>query len=134
MHITNKIMRAILNYEKMLQNPSDSSIEELSALIDDNFYEIGQSGKTWNKGKVIEYFNQQRSSTKKPCVVTMEDENFVTVDKYVVLITYTFKQTDTSSNFSRSSRRSSLWKKQGERWVMLFHQGTPVVSIGEEEI
>ena len=134
MHITNKIMRVILNYEKMLQNPKDFSIEELRALIDDNFYEIGQSGKTWKKLQVIEYFNQQRSSTKNPCVATMENESFVAVDKSVVLITYTFKQTDTSSNFTRSSRRSSLWKKQGEKWVMLFHQGTPVVSIGEEEI
>lgn len=64
----------------------------------------------------------------------MENEDFITVDKSVVLITYTFKQTDTSSNFTRSSRRSSLWKKQRERWVMLFHQGAPVVSMSEEKI
>ena len=134
MCITNQTMREILNYEKMLQTPKNFSIEDLSMLIDENFYEVGQSGKSWNKEQIIEYFNQQISNTKNPCVVTMEDEKFVTVDKSIVLITYIFKQTDASSNFSSSSRRSSLWKKQGEKWVMLFHQGTPVVSMSEEEI
>lgn len=55
-------------------------------LLDDNSYEIGQSRKTWNKEQIIEYFNQKMSSNRKPCVVTMENENFVTVDKSVVSI------------------------------------------------
>ena len=126
MNISDQVKQKIIHYERMLQSPKDYDIEILNELLDDNFYEIGQSGKTWNKGQIIEYFNQQMLNTKKTCVVTMENESFLTVEKLVVLITYTFKQTDTSLNFSRSSRRSSLWKKQGESWVMVFHQGTRI--------
>lgn len=115
MNISDQVKQNIINYERMLQNPKDYDLETLSKLLDDNFYEIGQSGKTWKKGQIIEYFNQQMSNTKNSYVVTMENENFVTVDELVVFNTYTFKQIDASSNFSRSSRRSLLWKKQGDK-------------------
>jgi hypothetical protein len=40
-----------------------------------------------------------------------------------VLVTYFSRTTDEAG--SRAALRSSIWKRDGDRWQMLFHQGTP---------
>ena len=129
MKIDDKLKSEIINYEVMLQNLNDFSIAELSCLLDDDFSEIGQSGIVWNKEQVMNHFDNLKSGCENNNEIVMLDEQFKLISEEIILLTYKTKKTNLSTKFATYSLRSSLWKKQNDRWVMLFHQGTPVVTM-----
>lgn len=95
---------------------SRSSVDELLA---DDFTEIGRSGRLYDKEQLLGALAAESG------VLAVETADFsyreITMD--VVLLTYLSRTTDESG--TRSTLRSSLWKKTGDRWRMSFHQGTP---------
>lgn len=65
--------------------------------------------------------------------VKMESPQVKMVDKDAALITY--KSTGTESYKGEShtftSYQSTLWVKQGNKWMAVFHQTTPIIQEGE---
>jgi len=82
-------------------------------LLDDNFKEIGKSGR-------VIYKNDIENSTLHTFEYQISD--FVTekIQKGIVLVTYKlFNETD-----NVLTNRSTLWIRKNNQWKMRFHQGT----------
>ena len=96
-----------------------SSKHELDKLLADEFFEFGNSGNIWTKEAVIralksESFSRRSISGFKLTVLAPE----------VVLVTYHVHRVETRERPSADSLRSSIWKRIGAGWKMVFHQGT----------
>lgn len=91
----------------------------LHSWLADDFREIGQSGRLWEKSDIIAalVLSEQPPAS---AVVSERDERLISPD--TVLLTYRLAFGD------RSSRRSSLWRLEGGTMRCFFHQGTPFLS------
>jgi hypothetical protein len=120
----------------MLKSTLDSILEELSArepifhrrefgtrredllnLTADDFWEIGASGKTYGRDFVIETL-LERYKTSEPENWSCSDFSISEIGKDLYQLNYILQQP------SRRSRRTTLWRKTGGVWQIVFHQGT----------
>ena len=88
-----------------------SSTAQLNKLIADDFLEFGKSGKVYNKQDCIKPDENLRK-------FAVNDFKIKELSKDVMLATY--KTTEDGI----ASLRSSIWKRYGDEWKMIFHQGT----------
>jgi hypothetical protein len=98
-----------------------SSREAASQLLADEFIEFGSSGRVFDKPAIIA---SMINETSYPQIAVDE---FATRDlaRDVVLVTYIASRPETlAEGRPVRSLRSSIWKLFGDRWQMVFHQGT----------
>jgi hypothetical protein len=85
----------------------------LEALLDEDFVEIGASGRRWERDAII------ADLLESPAVdVTVANMAARIVANHVALVTY---ETETND---RRVLRSSWWRESGGHWRCFFHQGT----------
>ncbi len=104
----------IRELEERLTTPGvRSSAEALDLLVSDQFLEFGSSGQTYTKRDVIAQL------LAKPNVhIAVTDLRVLALSEDVALATYR----------TVGSLRSSVWRREGEHWRIIFHQGTPVTT------
>lgn len=94
--------------------------ERLAALLDEDFSEIGSSGQCYGRAAALAEIPLERAQ------LLIESEQFA-----VRLLAGGLAQVRYRSRYhvdgqaQRWVLRSSLWRWHGQRWRMLFHQGTP---------
>ena len=93
--------------------------EDASSLIADDFVEFGASGRVWTKAEVIAAMSQWQ-----PVERIVGDFKVLELSPSVCLVTY--KVIGTNRQPAPFSLRSSIWRSNGERWEIVFHQGTNV--------
>ena len=86
-----------------------SSAEALDGLIADEFIEFAASGQIYSKQDVL-----KQALSHPHVVVNVVDFRVVVISQGAVLATYK----------TQKSFRSSIWRLDGDRWRILFHQGT----------
>ncbi|WP_199621329.1 nuclear transport factor 2 family protein [Paenibacillus alkalitolerans] len=92
-------------------------VERMNDLLADDFYEIGSSGNTYTKQDQLD----AAASTQTPIKYTVTDFKIKELAPDVVMATYrTLRHHD-----MKYALRCSIWKKNSNKWQMLFHQGTP---------
>jgi hypothetical protein len=91
----------------------------LAELIADDFYEFGVSGTIWTKPAVIDALRDEAFSRRE-----ISDFKLTLLAEGVALVTYRGHRFATEQRPAADSLRSSIWKLHGDRWQMLFHQGT----------
>ncbi|MHC1748213.1 MAG: DUF4440 domain-containing protein [Cellulosilyticaceae bacterium] len=110
----------ILTLEERLLNPEvRCSKQKLEELLDEEFIEFCTSGNIYiyDKDKVID------TQTNLEVVNwRILDFKIKWISKECILATY--RLVKDSSAIKEYSLRSSIWKKQNNRWKMIFHQGT----------
>ncbi len=103
-----------LGAERHLLDPATrADAAALERLLHKDFVEIGRSGRVWSRAQMIE------ALIGDPGVPGIA-EGFA-VDELAygnALVTYTLD----------GVRRSSIWIRDGGRWQIRFHQGTPITS------
>jgi hypothetical protein len=105
---------ALLALEQRLLQPAlRQAPSELAVLLADGFVEIGASGTIFDKAQVI-----RALATESPRSFEFEDFRVVEVTADVMLATYR------ATSGQRTSLRSSLWRRDGGTWQLVFHQGT----------
>ncbi len=110
---------SIIALEKMLL---DSTIRKdptkLDFLLADDFVEFGTSGRVYDKKIIIERLSEEST-------VLVEAFNFkgISLSPDVVQLTFKTKRKNEDGSYS-ASLRCSIWKRNGNQWQMLFHQGT----------
>jgi len=90
-----------------------SSPEELDKILADDFWEIGSSGRMYDKKACLE---EGVVLTE----MTLHNYEIQPLAEGVVLATYFIE--DTTRN--RNTLRSSIWKFMDGRWQFYFHQAT----------
>jgi hypothetical protein len=104
----------IRELEDQLVTPAvRASPEALDRLVSDQFVEFGSSGRIYTKRDVIAQMLGAPNVT-----VGVTDFRVLAVSQDVALATYR----------TGGSLRSSVWRREGDYWRIVFHQGTPVVT------
>ncbi len=103
-----KLEKSLFKYECM----SDATY--LDKIIDDNFIEIGKSGKKYNKEDVI----NDLSITKEDRKITIYNFTCEKLSEDIYLIHYITKS-DKGNIY-----RTSIWRKEYDRVKIIFHQAS----------
>ena len=92
--------------------------KQVSALLAEDFREFGSSGRVWSRAAILDLLESEDGYTAP------QVEDFATqrLSPETVLATYR------TVRGGVSTLRSSIWVLRGERWQMLFHQGTRIPS------
>ena len=90
----------------------------LEQLLAPSFHEIGQSGRHWNRGEIIQKLVASPSGESQ--VITLDEQRAEWLGPGLILLTYRLGFGDSRS------RRSSIWKLVAGTPVIVFHQGTAV--------
>ena len=94
--------------------------EQLAALLDEDFSEIGSSGRCDGRDAALQEIPLERAQ------VLIESEQYA-----VWLLAEDLAQVRYRSRYHLDDQaqrwvlRSSLWRRHGQRWRVVFHQGTP---------
>lgn len=121
---TMEIKEIIFELENKLQQPDvRRSTGMLDEIISDDLVEFGSSGQVYSKSDVLK--NLPASSEIK---FTMTDFRINIISTDVVQSLFQTEKVDVQTSKTTKSLRSSLWKNEGGKWRMIFHQGTPLNS------
>ncbi len=96
--------------------------ENLFHLLGTSFFEIGCSGKVWQRPDAIKGLCSSIAPN-----INATDFSLHRITSEVALLTFKTTKIDENGN-SSLVLRSSIWKKNETGWQMIFHQGTKTSS------
>jgi hypothetical protein len=82
-------------------------------MADDDFWEIGASGQRYSRAHVLDVLEHRASD---PAGRTWKTRDFHCRELGLTC----------TEQGERLSRRSTIWRRSGGDWVIVFHQGTLV--------
>ncbi len=92
---------------------------DFEAMVEPDFWEVGASGRRYSREYVLDTLAERHS---RPHEDPWETRDFhcreLGPDTY--LVTYTLNQA------GRISRRATIWRRRGQEWRIVYHQGTLV--------
>jgi hypothetical protein len=97
-----------------------------STLIAEDFREFGASGRVYNKAQILEGLIQETMVE-----ISLDHMEVVELAPGLVLLTYRALKYFPESGARTRSLRSSIWRRGGEGWQVVFHQGTPLPKFDE---
>jgi len=91
-----------------------------------DFIEFGRSGRTYQRSEII-------NSPKRPINAVFPLQSFTVrpLSDNVALVTYNSQVAFHGQ--CEYGRRSSIWSRLGDGWVLRFHQGTPYDASSNEQ-
>jgi len=98
--------------KKLLSNRIRHSENDLNELIDEDFIEIGKSGKVYDKATAI----QALVSTPNESLNKFPDLIVNQLSSDTVLVTYKTEDGGVA--------RSSIWRSDNSKWKIIFHQAS----------
>jgi len=112
----------IISLEKALLDDSvRASQEQLDMLIHNDFVEFSQSGGKYGKKDVLDAFKGYKADGSEYKTGAFEVR---LLSEGLAQVTYETISIPKNDTLERKALRSSLWKKEGEQWQIIFHQGT----------
>jgi hypothetical protein len=122
------VLQELIQREPIFHHPEfGTSRRDFENMTDPAFWEVGASGRRYSREYVIDtvvkrYEDPQYRGIHSPPEDTWQTKDFhcleIAHDNY--LLTYTLVQGD------RITRRSTIWRRSGTGWKILYHQGTIV--------
>lgn len=97
-----------------------TSRPELDGMIDPDFWEVGASGKIYQRSFVIETLLERYQSGPEPHDWPCRDFKLTVLAEGLYLLSYVLEEP------GRISRRSTIWRWSGNGWKIVFHQGTVI--------
>lgn len=114
MRESSKVSKDLRALEERLLDPDvRRSASQVGKLLADDFVEFGSSGRVYDKSTMIEALRQDPGFDSPPTIIEFGARE---LSPAIVLVTYRIGETGTL--------RSSIWRSDGARWRMVFHQGT----------
>jgi hypothetical protein len=93
---------------------SDAAL--LDQYLADDFEEIGKSGRLWSRVEMISAMLDESDDE----TIRAEELTGRVISADLVLVRYV------SNSSTGVARRSSVWRREGRRWRVVFHQGTRI--------
>jgi hypothetical protein len=94
-----------------------TSREALLEMTTDDFWEVGASGKQYSREFVINFL-QERYAKSEPELWSTQDFYCQEIAEDNYLLTYTLCLN------SIHTQRATLWRRTGDGWKIIYHQGT----------
>ena len=100
--------------------PAGADRQAIGGILDDDFFEVGASGKVYRREFVIDVVEERYSTGVDPDDGAWDIDNLSTrvLSDDLRLVTYRL------SLAGRLSRRSTLWRRSLSGWQAIYHQGT----------
>jgi hypothetical protein len=116
------VLNELKKREPLFHRPEfGTTRRDFESMTVDEFWEVGASGRRYSRAYVLDVLEQRHS---QPFEDIWETRDFhclmIALDNY--LLTYTLYQG------SRVTRRSTIWRRCGSDWKIVYHQGTIVES------
>jgi hypothetical protein len=105
----------LIKLELQLQGATRKDAAAMTDLISKDFREFGASGHTWTRDEII-----AELLAEVPYVIKSENFLCQRLGDNLELLTYVCKAA------KRTTLRSSIWRREGSFWRIIFHQGTIV--------
>lgn len=112
---------------KLLHTDLRTNPVVVDELLDEDFEEIGNTGKVTNRAQVIQWLLNKDSAQRWH----LADFRIKKVSNDTVIAIYRARkqtQVDDARNDDTASLlgsiRSSVWQRRGEHWKIVFHQAT----------
>ena len=105
--------------------PVRGSVERLSELLHADFQEFGRSGRHFSRSDILRELPQEDGSSR----VWSGGYTLQYATSESALVLYKSAHIEEDGSLNSFSVRSSFWVKDGGRWKMLFHQGTPTAPF-----
>ena len=105
--------------EQEIQQFDQLSETAIDQLLADEFIEFGVSGRVYTKAFIL-----AQKGALQPPKIQMLDFDIKELAPNIILATYQANRLEANNEISQSSRRSSLWRQEGQTWRLVFHQGT----------
>jgi hypothetical protein len=109
---------ALKSREPIFHRPEfGTSRADFERMIDNEFWEVGASGRVYDRAFVLDELEKRHSS---PHDDQWEVDEFACrrLGDQTFLVTYLLRQG------LRNSRRSTLWRYDSAGWRAIYHQGT----------
>ena len=90
-------------------------------VLHDSVVEFGSSGRVWTRDEILEALAAPRNDE-----VSIEAFDAHVVRPGVFLVMFESTVTDPATGLTTRQRRSSLWMREGDGFVLRFHQSTPI--------
>jgi hypothetical protein len=104
------------------RSPPGTPRSAFAAMIADDYWEVGASGTIYARNEVLDTLEQRYANPDYLPMAGLELDDFVcrAAGDGTWLVTYRLRQ------HARLSRRLTVWRRDGERWIALYHQGTVI--------
>lgn len=126
--MTQDLLSRIVQYEQRLHRfEARHQKAELEKLLHRDFFEIGRSGKRYDRRQVIDALTDEAGELH----IQSEQFDLVPIDACTLLLTYRTFMLNSSEEKTHHTLRTSVWVMsdvEGNDWQMRFHQGTPEVD------
>ncbi|MDR3544926.1 MAG: nuclear transport factor 2 family protein [Candidatus Limnocylindrales bacterium] len=112
----------LLAFELALARRDASAVPGgLADLLDDEFEEVGASGRRWDRAAVVALL-----ADASPTDVVIDTFDATPLSHTVVLVTY--RSVRGGPGDRAPAWRTSVWVRRGDRWRLRYHQGTPATA------
>jgi hypothetical protein len=116
------VLKQLRAREPIFHRPElGNSRADLERLMDEDYWEVGASGRRYSREFVLHTL-QTRPVDPAEASWRVVDFQVREIAALNYLATYTLHQGE------RVSRRSTLWRRVGADWQILYHQGTLVAA------
>jgi hypothetical protein len=117
----NGIERELTDREPVFHRPRFGTTRaELEAATDPDFFEVGASGRVYERDFVLDVVAQRYADGTAEDDLRGRDFHCRELAPDLYQLSYRLTQGD------RETRRTSLWRRVDGRWRILHHQGTVV--------
>lgn len=111
------------NCEEILLDPDvRRDRARVSALLSDDFFEFGASGRMWTRDEILDLLETEEYSSP-----SIEDFQCRRIADGAALVTYRSARTDSLTGQQSITLRSSIWTREPLGWQLRFHQGTRTI-------
>lgn len=126
--MTQDLLSRIVQYEQRLHRfEVRHQKAELEKLLHRDFFEIGRSGKRYDRRQVIDALTDETGELH----IQSTQFALTQLDMQTLLLTYTTFVLNASGEKTHHTLRASVWVMadvEGNDWQMRFHQGTPAAD------
>lgn len=100
------------------------SRSRLEQLLHPGFFEVGRSGRPYDRATVIRYLAEQ------PGPPSVDSDGFAAslLSPGVALLTYRSAHRLEDGTLENHTLRCSVWVQVGDSWQVRYHQGTPAAQ------
>ena len=115
------VQRELEKREPIFHRPElGTSRRHFEAMTEPDFWETGASGRRYGRQWVIDTVVERHARPHEDVWET-SDFHCQELAPGLYLLTYTLVEDRT-----RVTRRSTLWRRRGSKWAIVYHQGTIV--------
>lgn len=115
----NEDFALVESLERRLLDPESRELgQAFNELLDDAFFEIGRSGRVFDKEAIL----KSETNSGKP-IVEIDSVRCRYLSDNTILMNYRSWRVNCAD--SAKSLRTSIWQRSNQSWRLVFHQGTP---------